>query len=123
MVNAASSAARVTVRLTGTLMPSNVCAVATQASAAIGRNRCFMRCLSLREAVSDVGVKGVLRSRAAAGGSGRECACDVRRRTDPTDSRSRGVERFAHALDAAQLQAGGGGQRLCLLLGIGEELR
>src|SRR5450759_5067123 len=123
MVNAASSAVRLTVRLTGALMPSNVWAVAAQASAGISRNRCFMRCLSLREAVSDVGIEGVLRSGAAA--SGRDCACGAEVRiTDITDAGVSGsIERFGNAPDAAQLQAGGGGQRLGLLLGVGEELR
>src|ERR1035438_9518221 len=99
MVNAASSAGRVTVRLTGALMPSNVCAAATQESAAQkGRIRSLMGSPLLREAVRDVGVEGVLRARACVVGSGRECASAAEeRRRDITDIRvSRGVNRFAH---------------------------
>src|ERR1035441_7514880 len=120
MVNAASSATNVTVRLAGASMPSDVCAVATQESTANRRReRCFTRCLSLRHAERDTGVEGELRSRGATGGSER---APIGRRADPTDARvSAGVVRIAHTPDAAQLQAGGGGQRLGLLLRIGHK--
>src|ERR1035438_2792780 len=107
MVNAASSAVRVTVRLTGALMPSGVCAAATQASTGIRiRNRCFIRCLSLRQAVSDVGVKSVLRSRAGAAGTE---GAPNRPRADPGDRVSVAVERFAYAPDPARSAARGVG--------------
>src|ERR1035441_1198287 len=103
MVNAASSAVSVTVRLAGALMPSKVCAVVREESTIDRIKRGFMPCLSLRQAISDVGVEGVLRSRTAAGGSGSACDGDESR-TDITDARvPAGVVRFTHALNGAQL--------------------
>src|ERR1035441_623618 len=124
MANAASSAVSVTVRLAGALMPSSVCPVPTEQSTMNRRSRkCFMRCLSLRQAISDVGVEGVLRSRTATGGS-RSARGAVHRRIDITDARvPAGVVRFTHALNGAQLNPRRVGQRLGLPLGIGEQLR
>src|ERR1035441_4537216 len=124
MANAASSAVSVTVRLAGALMPSSVCPVPTEQSTMNRRSRkCFMRCLSLRQAISDVGVEGVLRSRTAAGGS-RSARGDEGRQRGIADARvPAGVVRFAHALNRTQLNACRVGQRLGLPLGIGEELR
>src|ERR1035441_10477553 len=109
--------------ITGALMPSSVCAVPTQQSTINRRKRGFMPCLSLRQAISDVGVEGVLRSRTAAGGS-RSARGDEGRQRGITDARvPAGVVRFAHALNGAQLNPRRIGQGLGLPLGIGEELR
>src|ERR1017187_1684108 len=98
MVNAASSAVSVTVRLPRAGVASEGCAGAREESTIDRRKRGLMRYLSLRQAVSDVGVEGVLRSRTAAGGS--SSAGDPEEgRTDNTAARvSAGVVRFAHAL-------------------------
>src|ERR1017187_406897 len=123
MVNAASSAVSVTVRLAGALMPSSVCAAPTEQSTINRGNWGFMRCLSLRHAVSDVGVERVLRSRTGTAGSRSTGGDEDRQRGKANAGVPAGVVRLAHALNGAQFNPRGGGQRLGLLLGIGEQLR